>query len=80
MIKTTKPTPRQADECEEATRESGCVPCLLTVKKVAKRLQVSERTVHRLIDAGELAVIRIGRSIRITDRAVNALLTRDDKA
>ena len=78
MIKTTKPTPRQADECEEATRASGCVPCLLTVKNVAKRLQVSERTVHRLIDAGELAVIRIGRSVRITETALHALLTRGD--
>ena len=52
---------------------------LLTIRDVAERLQVSERTVHRLIDAGELAVIRIGRSIRVSEDALNALLAPGDK-
>lgn len=39
---------------------------LLTVKQVAERLAISEKTVRRLIDAGELPIIRFGRLIRIT--------------
>ena len=38
---------------------------LLTVKQVAERLATSEKTVRRLIDAGELPVIRFGRLIRV---------------
>ena len=39
---------------------------LLTVKQVAERLATSEKTVRRLIDAGELPTIRFGRNLRIT--------------
>ena len=38
------------------------VPQFLTVKDVAERLQVCEKTVRRLIDAGELPVYRIKRA------------------
>ena len=53
--------------------------CLLIIKDVADRLQVSERTVHRLIDAKRLAVIRIGRSVRVSEEALKDLLTAEDK-
>lgn len=53
---------------------------LLTIKDVAERLQVSERTVHRLIDVGELSVIRIGRSVRVSEEALMALLTAKDRS
>lgn len=49
--------------------------CLLKIPQVAERLQVSERTVHRLIASGELAATRIGRSVRISEQALKALLT-----
>jgi excisionase family DNA binding protein len=49
-------------------------PRLLTIRDVAEFLQVSTRTVHRLIDRGELAVIRIGRSVRVRPEAVHALI------
>jgi len=40
---------------------------LLTIPNTADRLNVSTRTVWRLIDAGKLPVIRIGRSKRIAE-------------
>ena len=53
---------------------------LLTIKDVAERLQVSGRTIHRLIDIGDLTVIRIGRSIRISEDALKAFLTAGDRS
>jgi excisionase family DNA binding protein len=47
---------------------------LLTVSQVAKKLQVSTRTVWRLIDDERLRVARIGRSVRIHPDAVAALI------
>ena len=34
---------------------------ILTIEEVAKRLKVSNRTVYRWVDSGELKVARIGR-------------------
>jgi excisionase family DNA binding protein len=47
---------------------------LLRVAEVAERLSVSPMTVYRMIHAGELPAIRIGRSYRIESRAVEAFL------
>lgn len=38
---------------------------LLTLRQVADRLQVSMSTVRRLVDAGKLKTVRIGRSHRV---------------
>lgn len=46
----------------------------LTVKQVASMLQVREETVRSWIKYGELAYIRLGRSIRIADSDLNAFL------
>lgn len=46
---------------------------LCTIKEVAARLQVSSRTVRRLIDRGELSRIQIGRGIRIHPSDVKRL-------
>lgn len=46
----------------------------LTVQEVANELRVSQRTVRRLISRGQLQVVRIGRSVRITTAAVEAML------
>lgn len=37
-----------------------------TVAQVADRLKVSTRQVHRFIDRGDLPVMRLGRSVRIS--------------
>lgn len=65
------PHPRKA-----AARSSGDpgLPRLHTVAVVAERLSTSERTIHRLIDRGELAVHRIGRSVRIAEDDLQAYL------
>jgi excisionase family DNA binding protein len=49
---------------------------LLTIANVAALLQVSAKTVRRLIDRGELDAIRIGRSIRIQPTALALLIGR----
>ncbi len=46
----------------------------LTVQEVAAQLRVSQRTVRRLISRGQLQVVRIGRSVRITPAAIEAML------
>ncbi len=38
---------------------------LLTPTEVAKLLKVSPRTLHRLIGAGKLPIVRVGRQVRI---------------
>ncbi len=45
-----------------------------TIQDLAKDLDVSERTVHRWIDAGDLIVHRFGRSVRIADNDRRAFL------
>ena len=45
-----------------------------------KKAGVSERTVNRLIVSGELKAIHIGRCVRITEGALQDLLTRADTA
>jgi excisionase family DNA binding protein len=47
-------------------------------KEVAReRLQISRPTLERLIERGELPIVRIGRrSIRIRESAVDALIER----
>ena len=60
--------------------ERPVAPRLLTVRDVAERLQVSGRTIHRLIEAGDLTVIRIGRSVRVSEEALKDLLTGEDGA
>ncbi len=47
---------------------------LLTVRQVAARLQVSPRTVRRLIGDERLRAIRIGRAVRVHPDAVAALI------
>ena len=49
---------------------------LLTIKDVAYRLQLSERTVRRLVDAGELLAFRVGRQWRILPKDLQKYLDR----
>lgn len=42
----------------------------MTVAEVAALLKVSTMTVYRLAEAGDLGSIRVGRSVRITERSV----------
>ena len=46
----------------------------LTVAKVATIMRVSKMTVYRLVHSGELEAVRVGRSFRVPERAVNQYL------
>jgi excisionase family DNA binding protein len=43
---------------------------LLTGHQVAENWQVSQRTVRRMIADGRLPIIRLGRAVRIPERAI----------
>ena len=46
----------------------------LTVAEVASIMRVSKMTVYRLVHSGELEAIRVGRSFRVPEHAVNQYL------
>lgn len=46
----------------------------LTVAEVAAMMRVSKMTVYRLVHSGELPAIRVGRSFRVPEQAVQAYL------
>jgi excisionase family DNA binding protein len=46
----------------------------LTVAEVASIMRVSKMTVYRLVHSGELEAIRVGRSFRVPEQAVNQYL------
>ena len=46
----------------------------LTVAEVADQMRVSNMTVYRLIKAGELGAVRVGKSYRIAEQDVDRYL------
>jgi excisionase family DNA binding protein len=48
---------------------------LLTVAEVAAVMRVSNMTVYRLIKAGELAAIRVGKNYRVRESDVDRYLS-----
>lgn len=46
----------------------------LTVAEVAALMRVSKMTVYRLVHAGELPAVRVGRSFRVPEEAVRQYL------
>jgi len=46
----------------------------LTVAEVAAMMRVSKMTVYRLVHSGELPALRVGRSFRVPEQAVNDYL------
>ena len=53
--------------------ESQPSPHFMTVSEVADVMRVSKMTVYRLIHAGELPAIRVGKSVRVPQGAVDHL-------
>lgn len=47
----------------------------LTVGEVARALRVSNMTVYRLINSGELPAVRVGRSFRLREEDVDKYLS-----
>ena len=54
--------------------ESFAKARFLTVQEVATLMRVSSMTVYRLIKAGDLPAVRVGRSFRVRDVDVDAYL------
>jgi excisionase family DNA binding protein len=46
----------------------------VTVAEVAQMMRVSKMTVYRLVHAGDLPAIRVGRSFRVPEEAVHDYL------
>jgi excisionase family DNA binding protein len=57
-----------------AKREQAFGDRLLTVAEVAALMRVSTMTVYRLIKAGSLAALRVGKNYRIREMDVNRYL------
>jgi excisionase family DNA binding protein len=51
-------------------------PTFLTVAEVAAQMRVSKMTVYRLVHAGELEAVRVGRSFRVPESAVADYLSK----
>jgi excisionase family DNA binding protein len=59
----------------EASRGSSLSEVrFLTVAEVAALMRVSKMTVYRLVHAGELNAVRVGRSFRVPEQAVHDYL------
>jgi len=56
------------------TTEDSTSARYLTVREVAGTLRVSNMTVYRLINAGELPAVRVGKSFRLREDDVNRYL------
>jgi excisionase family DNA binding protein len=55
-------------------------PRLMSVATVALHLGVSEKTIRRLIDDGQLPTHRVGRLIRISETDLAAFIARSRSA
>ena len=55
-------------------RGDGLAGPLLTVAEVADVLRVSNMTVYRLIKAGDIPALRVGKNYRIRERDLEAYL------
>lgn len=54
--------------------EGFAPPRFMTVAEVAEVTRVSRMTVYRMVHAGELPAVRVGRSFRVPEAAVQQLL------
>ena len=66
----TSPGRRGDDAAHERLSEIK----FLTVAEVAAVMRVSRMTVYRLVHAGDLPAVRVGRSFRVPERAVHDYL------
>jgi excisionase family DNA binding protein len=64
----------QKHEVTMSTERSLGEVRFLTVAEVATIMRVSKMTVYRMVHAGELPAIRVGRSFRVPEDEVHAYL------
>lgn len=63
-----------------SVHKSPQLPELLTVAEVRSMLRVGRSTLYRLVAAGEIPALRIGRSLRFDREAVLTALKREGAA
>jgi excisionase family DNA binding protein len=73
------PAKRGDEESPDQTPVRPVDPALaevkfLTVAEVAALMRVSKMTVYRMVHAGELPAVRVGRSFRVPEKAVHDYL------
>jgi excisionase family DNA binding protein len=56
--------------------KASVLPRLFSIAKVATQLDVSQKTVRRLIDQRQLPVCRVGRLMRISEADLIAFIAR----
>ncbi len=59
-----------------STEQGDQLQDLLTVRETSRVLKSCEKTVRNLIATGDLRVVRIGRSVRLTPQDVAAFIER----
>lgn len=62
---STKPVGKNRGEKKLVPKDAIVLPKLMTVEEAANILAVSKMTVYRLIESGDMPVLRVGRSYRI---------------
>lgn len=60
-------TPASRDQPKQLPPTPRILPRLLALKRIAAHLDVSERSVRRLVDSGEISHVRVGGQIRVSD-------------
>jgi excisionase family DNA binding protein len=63
-------------ESKAMARVDGAAPRLLRIEEVARQLAVSRSMAWKLIAAGELRAVRIGRAVRVRPTDLEAFLGR----
>ena len=66
--------PASAKENEGSSPAVADLGRLMTVAEVAAVMRVSRMTVYRLVHDDAIASVKVGRSYRVPERAVNAYL------
>jgi excisionase family DNA binding protein len=66
----TPPEPEGTRPVDQALSEVK----FLTVAEVASVMRVSKMTVYRMVHAGDLPAVRVGRSFRVPEKAVHDYL------
>jgi excisionase family DNA binding protein len=68
--------PESARALKRAGGEMASGPTYMTVAEVAGQMRVSKMTVYRLVHSGELEAVRVGRSFRVPESAVEEFLSK----
>jgi excisionase family DNA binding protein len=69
---------QNGEEVKCAVAQSSQAAKLLTVAEAAWRLNLSQKTIRRMIEAGNLAVVRIGRSIRVHPEVIEKIMRQNE--